>query len=75
MEYPFRTVNIICNEQTAQVFQVAILKSLWANLRCLPLRYAIRFPILLSRSVRVSKLRKNGIQFADYEMLKPCWGG
>ena len=58
-----------------KLLQIAIFKSLWVNFRCFPFKYAIKFTILLARSVRVANLSRNCIHFADLQVAKRRLGG
>ncbi len=44
---------------------IGLLKTVWFNFRVLPFGQAVRFPILLSRSVRVGACRKGSISLPD----------
>ena len=49
--------------KVSQFLYIGFLKTLWFNFRYLPIRLALRMPVLLSRDIKVRKCYRGAIQF------------
>lgn len=51
------------------LFRMALLKTLWVNLRCLPIKQAYHLPILIAKGVKIKDLHRGGVKIVDVKKL------
>lgn len=52
-----------------KLLRIALLKTIWVNFYCLPIRQAVKLPILLAKGIRISSIRRGSIQFIDNQYV------
>lgn len=51
------------------LFRMALLKTLWVNFRCLPIKQAYHLPILIAKGVKIANLQRGGVKIVDVKKL------
>lgn len=51
------------------LFRMALLKTLWVNLRCLPIKQAYHLPILIAKGVKIKDLHRGGVKIVDVKKI------